>query len=122
MNLRGKVALITGGASPIGQATATALAGAGAKVVLHYRKSKAEAERAARKIGGLAIPGTLPQDADSIVTETVRRLGRLDVLVNNASYIDRRLDGGLKSTRHGVGRSRRTCSRDVRLLAGRRAS
>src|SRR5262245_21732582 len=87
--LRGKVALITGGASPIGQATASALAGAGARVVLHYRRSKAEAERAARKIRGLALPGTLPQDADAIVAETVRRLGRLDILVNNASHIER---------------------------------
>jgi 3-oxoacyl-[acyl-carrier protein] reductase len=87
--LRGKVALITGGASPIGQATADALAGAGARVVLHYRSSKAAAERAARKLGGLAIPGTLPRDADAIVAETMRRLGRLDVLVNNASYIER---------------------------------
>jgi 3-oxoacyl-[acyl-carrier protein] reductase len=87
--LKGKVALITGGASPIGQAIADALAGAGARVVLHYRSSKAAAERAARKLGGLAIPGTLPQDADAIVAETMRRLGRLDVLVNNASYIER---------------------------------
>ncbi len=87
-NLRGKVALITGGASPIGQAIAEALAGAGARVVIHYRSSKAAAERAARKLGGLAIPGTLPQDADAIVAETMRRLGRLDVLVNNASYIE----------------------------------
>lgn len=87
--LRGKVALITGGASPIGQATAAALAEAGARVALHYRSSKAEAERAARRIGGLAISGTLPQDADRIVGESVRRLGRLDVLVNNASYIEK---------------------------------
>jgi len=87
--LRGKVALITGGASPIGQATAAALAAAGARVVLHYRSSKAAAERVARKLGGLAISGTLPGDADAIVKETVRRLGRLDVLVNNASYIEK---------------------------------
>jgi 3-oxoacyl-[acyl-carrier protein] reductase len=86
--LRGKVALITGGASPIGRATAEALAGAGARVVLHYRSSKAEAERAAKKFGGLAISGTLPQDADGIVSEAARRMGRLDILINNASYIE----------------------------------
>jgi NAD(P)-dependent dehydrogenase (short-subunit alcohol dehydrogenase family) len=87
--LRGKVALITGGASPIGRATAEALAGAGAKVAIHYRSSKTEAEKAAKKIGGVAIPGTLPQDADLIVAETVQRLGRLDILVNNASFIEK---------------------------------
>jgi 3-oxoacyl-[acyl-carrier protein] reductase len=86
--LRGKVALITGGASPIGRATAAALAAEGARVVLHYRKSKTEAERTAKKIGGLALPGSLPEDADRIVADTVRRLGRLDVLVNNASHIE----------------------------------
>ncbi|HEU4364822.1 MAG TPA: SDR family oxidoreductase [Candidatus Krumholzibacteria bacterium] len=86
--LKGKVALITGGASPIGQATAEALHGAGARVVLHYRSSKTEAERVAKKIGGLAIAGTLPQDADRIVGEAARRFGRLDVLVNNASFIE----------------------------------
>jgi len=86
--LRGKVALITGGASPIGQATAAALAGAGARVVLHYRRSKAAAVRAAKKTGGLALRGSLPRDADRIVAETVRRLGRLDILVNNASHIE----------------------------------
>jgi 3-oxoacyl-[acyl-carrier protein] reductase len=88
MNLRGKVALITGGASPIGRAIATALAKEGVRVVLHYRKSGAEANRTARRIKGLAIQGTLPEDADRIVAETVRRCRRLDILVNNASHIE----------------------------------
>jgi NAD(P)-dependent dehydrogenase (short-subunit alcohol dehydrogenase family) len=87
--LRGKVALVTGGASPIGRATAEALANEGARVAIHYRSSKTEAERAAKKIGGVAISGTLPLDADAIVAEAVKRLGRLDVLVNNASYIEK---------------------------------
>jgi NAD(P)-dependent dehydrogenase (short-subunit alcohol dehydrogenase family) len=83
-----KVALITGGSSPIGRAIAGALAGAGVRVVLHYRRSKAQAEEVAKEIGGLALRGTLPEGADRLVGETVRRLGRLDILVNNASHIE----------------------------------
>ena len=86
--LEGKVALITGGASPIGRATAAALTAAGARVALHYRSSKEIAERAAKELGGIALRGSLPKDADKIVAETVRRLGRLDILVNNASHIE----------------------------------
>src|SRR5262245_48627375 len=86
--LSDRVALITGGASPIGRSIAMALAGEGVRVVLHYRRSKAMAEDTARLTGGLAIRGTLPDDADRLVRETVRRFGRLDYLVNNASHIE----------------------------------
>jgi NAD(P)-dependent dehydrogenase (short-subunit alcohol dehydrogenase family) len=86
--LEGRVALITGGASPIGQAIAAAFAGAGARVAIHYRRSKVEAERAARASRGAAIRGSLPRDADRVVAQTVRRFGRLDILVNNASHIE----------------------------------
>lgn len=87
-DLRGKVALITGGSSPIGRATAAALAAEGARVVLHWRKSRSAAHDAARELGGIAIKGSLPRDADRLVAETVRRMGRLDILVNNASHIE----------------------------------
>src|SRR5688572_22962492 len=87
--LKGKVALITGGASPIGQAIAAAFARAGARVVIHYRSSADEAKRAARRIGGLTIQGSLPEDADRLVRETVRQCRRLDILVNNASHIEK---------------------------------
>ena len=87
--LKGKVALITGGASPIGQAIAGALAIEGAKVVIHYRTSAPEATRLARHLGGIAIQGTLPHDADRLVRETVKRARRLDILVNNASHIEK---------------------------------
>lgn len=87
-SLLGKVALITGGASPIGSAIGRALAGEGARVALHYRRSRAEAERTAKEIGGIVLRGTLPRDADRIVGEAARRLGRLDLLVNNASHIE----------------------------------
>ena len=87
--LQGKVALITGGASPIGRAIAAAFALEGARVVIHYRSSAEEAKRTAKRIGGLAIQGTLPDGADKLVRETMRQCRRLDILVNNASHIEK---------------------------------
>lgn len=88
--MKGRAALITGGASPIGEAIGRALAGAGARVAVHYRSSKAKAVRLAAELGGVAIPGTLPRDAERIVKRAADKLGRLDLLVNNASHIEAR--------------------------------
>ena len=87
--LKGKVALITGGASPIGRAIAAAFAAEGARVVIHYRSSGEEAKKTARQVRGFALQGTLPDDADRLVRETVRKYRRLDILVNNASHIEK---------------------------------
>jgi 3-oxoacyl-[acyl-carrier protein] reductase len=90
--LDGKVALITGAARRIGRATALALAGHGAAIVIKTRSARAEAEAVAAEIeapGGQA----LVQLADvtdegavhAMVDATLARFGRLDVLVNNAA-------------------------------------
>jgi NAD(P)-dependent dehydrogenase (short-subunit alcohol dehydrogenase family) len=88
--VEGKVALVTGGASGIGEATAELLAKEGASVVITDMDELRGPEVAKRitKAGGKAI--FLEQDVTSeerwveIVSEIARRFGRLDVLVSNA--------------------------------------
>lgn len=87
---QGKVALVTGGTSGIGKATAVAFAKAGANVVLSGRREKeglAVVEEI-RKAGGTAhfVRADVAKEADvkRLVDETVARFGRLDVAFNNA--------------------------------------
>lgn len=86
--LDGRVALVTGGGQGVGLGIAAALAEAGARLVLVDRDGS-RAERAADGIGALGLAGDVvsPADARRCCDETVRRLGRLDVLVNNAHQV-----------------------------------
>ncbi len=88
LSLSGKVALITGGSRGIGAATVRMCAAAGASVVFNYRKAKAEAERLVRECGEnncVALPCDLTgtETARELVAATVKRFGRLDILVAN---------------------------------------
>jgi NAD(P)-dependent dehydrogenase (short-subunit alcohol dehydrogenase family) len=98
INLTGKVALVTGGATGIGAATCIALARAGATIALNCFPDKnntqekpADAEnvvRTIRKMGGTVemFPGDVSDEAwdKRVVEDIVGRWGRIDILVNNA--------------------------------------
>ena len=90
-DLRGRVALVTGGTRGIGRSIAQGLALARADVVVASRKAEAcdETASALRRLGGRAagIPthmGDLPAIA-RLVDQTVEQMGRLDIVVNNAA-------------------------------------
>jgi 3-oxoacyl-[acyl-carrier protein] reductase len=96
------VTLITGAASGIGAAIARRLAGQGRTLVIHTRGNREGAERvaeAARQAGADAhvILGDLGEDttAGRLVAETTDRFGRLDHLVANAGFADKRAFGTL---------------------------
>ncbi|HEY4383696.1 MAG TPA: SDR family NAD(P)-dependent oxidoreductase [Ktedonobacteraceae bacterium] len=90
LGLREKVVIVTGGSAGIGQATALAFAGEGAKVAVvgrniePLRQTVSDIEAAGSE--GLAVVADLSQleDVKRVVTETVDRFGRIDVLFNNA--------------------------------------
>ena len=92
--LAGKIAVITGGNSGIGEATAKLFAREGATVVITARRER-KLQRVADEIsaeGGACvyIPGdvTITADVDNVMEKTVELFGRIDILVNNAGIGD----------------------------------
>jgi len=77
----GKIALVTGASSGIGEATAERLAKAGYKV---YGTSRRGAEAGKRSFEMLSLDVTSDESVDAAVNEVIRRSGRIDLLVNNA--------------------------------------
>jgi 3-oxoacyl-[acyl-carrier protein] reductase len=91
MRLRDKVALITGGSGDIGGVTALRFAQEGAKIIVHYHKNGAKADKVVndiRELGGEAISYTADisnrDDVKKMCDGAVDRFGTIDILVNYA--------------------------------------
>jgi NAD(P)-dependent dehydrogenase (short-subunit alcohol dehydrogenase family) len=92
--LEGKVAIVTGGDSGIGRATAVLFAREGANVAINYldeeQSDAEETQQAVEEAGAecLLLPGDLTDQGicDELVEKTVEHFGGIDVLVSNAAY------------------------------------
>jgi NAD(P)-dependent dehydrogenase (short-subunit alcohol dehydrogenase family) len=95
MEISGRVALVTGGARRVGRVLALGLAREGADIIVHYHRSRDEADETVAEIEALgrralALSADLAQadDVTRMATDVRRELGRLDILVNSASLFD----------------------------------
>ncbi|HVY18356.1 MAG TPA: SDR family oxidoreductase [Rhodopila sp.] len=94
MDLRGAVALITGGNGGLGQRICHALAREGAHVAVMYAQSREQAEGVARELSSryqvnaaaFACDITDPAAVAKLVDDVVARFGRLDIMVNDAAF------------------------------------
>lgn len=86
--LDGRVALVTGGSSGLGEAVARTLAGAGARVAVAARRAD-RLEALATEIGGHAVACDLldPEQVDALVPQVVEALGPPEILVNVAGGV-----------------------------------
>jgi 3-oxoacyl-[acyl-carrier protein] reductase len=91
VEVEGKAAIVTGGGTGVGRATALELARRGCSVLVNYSRSRAEAEATADEVArsgvrSLAFQANVAQDSDcrAMVEAAVKEFGRLDILVNNA--------------------------------------
>jgi 3-oxoacyl-[acyl-carrier protein] reductase len=92
MNLKGKVALVTGGSRGLGRGICLGLAAEGAKVAVNYTRNAEMAEQVVRElqkkdgVQAVAVQGDVANSADVVrmVSAAEERLGPLDILVNNA--------------------------------------
>jgi NAD(P)-dependent dehydrogenase (short-subunit alcohol dehydrogenase family) len=90
MDLKGKVALVTGGSLGIGTSISLDLAQNGADVALTYRKHEKEAKAIVEKIETMGhraqeykVDVSDFEAAQKLVTDVIDKFGRLDILVNN---------------------------------------
>ncbi|MEK9627631.1 MAG: SDR family oxidoreductase [Nitrospinota bacterium] len=91
MRLKDKTAIITGGGTGIGRATATAFCREGAKVILFGRR-KEKLEKTAEELGNSAfvVQGDMTNndDLDQLINQTLQNFKGIDILVNNAGLFN----------------------------------
>ena len=92
MNLDGKIAVVTGAGTGIGQGIAVELGKRGAKVAVHYNRSDAGAKETADRIAAAGGEALLVQadvsnrlEIERMMKQTARHFGGIDILVNNAA-------------------------------------
>lgn len=94
MELKGKVAIVTGAASGIGRATAELLAREGASIVAadwngsRLNDVAKEMKAAGATVAGIKVNVAEQADCEAMVDKAVNGFGRLDILVNNAGVMD----------------------------------
>lgn len=98
VDLKGRVAVVTGASLGIGRATAVAFGRAGAKVVVNYRSHQEQADEVVREVQkagsqAIAVQGDVADQAavERLIAEAVAQFGQLDIAVSNAAYSDREL-------------------------------
>ena len=120
-NISGKVVVVTGASSGLGEATARHLAAQGARLVLAARRVDRLDALVAQIVaaGGQAVAVqtdvTIKADADAMIAAGIQAFGRIDVLVNNAGYMaiapmsaaltdewDKMIDINIKGLLYGV--------------------
>ncbi len=93
MELKDKVAIVTGATGGIGKAIATLLHEKGAIVVICYNKNKEEGENLQKSLkNSIAIYLDLndSKSISNLASETYKQFGRIDILVNNGAYLQQR--------------------------------
>ena len=95
MEIKGKVAIVTGGAVRLGQASALALAERGVRLVIHYGSSAGPAQEIIAQVksmgsDALAIQADLRQTAEAptLIARAAEHFGQLDILVNSAAIYE----------------------------------
>jgi 3-oxoacyl-[acyl-carrier protein] reductase len=89
--LDNRVAIVTGGAKGLGKAFCFALAKEGAKVMMAVHRMDEESQKAVKEIeakGGASVVVDVTKEEDTVrmAEETVKKFGRIDILVNNAAF------------------------------------
>ena len=93
LDLTGKVALITGGSSGIGAATAQVFTELGAKVAIGYHRNREGADKVVAATSALAIHADVREESGirTLVDATVAKYGPIDILINNAGSLVERM-------------------------------